>query len=165
MVKKYLLGLLIIAVLTGAIVGAYRVSQRILNLKQSGQANTSTETTKVTQGGQTSVSTEISKAPQGMSAVNRASAQGVARQDVSRRANEVGVNCLWLSVSECEEVIARIKRNTHLANALQYAKSQDVLVYPTNDRSSQGDGYISIDIRASDKDIIKFLTDENAPQK
>lgn len=162
--KKYLLGLLIIAVLTGAIVGAYRVSQRILNLKQSGQANTSTETTKVTQGGQTSVSTEISKAPQGMSAVNRASAQGVARQDVSRRANEVGVNCLWLSVSECEEVIARIKRNTHLANALQYAKSQNVLVYP-DDRFFQGDGYINIDIRTKDEDIIKSLVGENSSQK
>lgn len=74
-------------------------------------------------------------------------------------AKKMGMFCSANRANNCATLIKRADENPRLFNALAHAKKHNVNIFPEN-KFYIGNGWVDINIHASDEDIIKFLLGE-----
>jgi hypothetical protein len=94
--------------------------------------------------------------------ISTAQARRAKTKVVINRGDELGLVCI-ANIEECANLIARAKANPRLKGALLAAKEAGVNVHPEGWLFSLsfpgriGDGYVVVNIHASDERIIRFL--------
>lgn len=90
-------------------------------------------------------------------AIDQAVVLGERNRYIIERAQEIGVACSSYRIEVCVNFIERVERNSQLGDILLYAKGKDVDVIPLVEEFKIGNGYIVVDVQATDEEIIAFL--------
>ena len=88
---------------------------------------------------------------------------GDKARTIELKGRELGLVCTK-NAEDCAELIARVEKNSQLKSAILKAKAMDVWIIPERKAwflfsvGSVGPGYVNINTRCSDEEIITFLT-------